>query len=376
MVRGGVVAAAFSVVLLGALPALALAGPGVTLRQGSDPSRLVTGAQIGRGMSIRSLLRLAGFNPGSVRFVQVVGDGGKVLTLLDADMDSAYVSDDGAKTRFVRRGRTARGEPDEVVSAPNTPIEMTVDGGSLLSVRLNASATKVKVGQSITFSASVRFAPPGARLRYVWDFGDGMHGAGTQVTHPFSVSGDLQVQVEVRGSDGSTAQCATVCGGVASVDVQVEGRERRPEQPRGMPQGSGSSSSLGGTGPGGTGTGTGTGSGGAGGTADGSAGARDPARRKPPPLRAQRPEPHSPFSSDPASGVGKTVVQGVLLASAGAPIEGGLPPGKAAGGAKSVQGVTGTVKNSSQIGGSLALALAIASLGALRERRSVRLRVA
>jgi hypothetical protein len=369
-------AAALAVVLLGAVPAMALAGPGVTLRQGSDPPRLVTGAQIGRGVSIRGLLRLAGFNPGAVRFVQVVGDGGNVLTLLGADMDSAYVSDDGANTRFVNPGHGGRGGRDDVVSAPNTPIEMTVDGGSLLSVRLHASPTKVKVGQSVTFSASVRFTPPGVQLDYTWDFGDGTRGVGAQVTHQYTVSGDLQAQVKVQGANGSTSQCATVCGGVASVDVQVEGRQRRPQQPRGMPQGGGSSPSLGGTGSGGTGTGTGTGSGGAGGSAGASASTPKPARRKPPPLRAQRPEPHSPFSSDPASGAGKTIVQGVLLASAGTAIEGGLPPGKAAGGAKPAQGVTGTVKDSSQIGGSLALALAIVSLGALRERRSVRLRVA
>jgi hypothetical protein len=375
-VRRAAVAAALAAVLLGALPAMAQAGPGVTLRQGSDPPRLVTGAQIGRGMSIRSLLRLAGFNPGAVRFVQVVGDGGNVLTLLGADMDSAYVADDGAHTRFVNPGRGGRGGRDDVVSAPNTPIEMTVDGGSLLSVRLNASPTKVKLGQSVTFSASVRFAPAGAQLDYTWDFGDGTRGVGAQVTHQYTVSGDLQAQVKVQGANGSTSQCATVCGGVASVDIQVEGRQRRPEQPRGMPQGGGSSPSLGGTGSGGTGTGTGTGSGGSGGSAGAGASTPKPARRKPPPLRAQRPEPHSPFSSDPASGAGRTIVQGVLLASAGTAIEGGLPPGRAAGGSKPAQGVTGTVKNPSQIGGSLALALAIVSLGALRERRSVRLRVA
>lgn len=374
MVRRAAVTAALGVVaLLGAAPAIALAGPGVTLREGTKESRLVSGAQIGRHLSIRGLLRLAGFDAGSVRFVQVVGDGGDVLTIRGPQIDSAYVADDGANTRFVRPGRIAR---EEVVSPPNTPIEMTVGGGSLLSVRLNASRTKVKVGQSITFTASVRFAPPGAELTYAWDFGDGTSGVGTQVTHPYRVSGDLQATVEVQGSNGSTAQCATLCGGVASVDVQVEGRERRPDQRRGLPQGGGSSSSLGGTGSGGTGTGTGSGTGGTGGAAGGSASTREPARKKPPPLRAQRPEPHSPFSTDPASGAGKTVVQGVLLASSGAPVEGGLAPGKAAGGATPARGVTGTVRNSSQIGGSLALALAIVSLGALRERRSVRLRVA
>jgi hypothetical protein len=376
VVRRAAVAATLGVVaLLVAGPASARAGPGVTLRQGSQPPRLVSGGQIGRGVSIRGLLQLAGFNPGAVRFVQVVGDGGKVLTVLTTELDSALVSDDGANTTFTRQARSGQGAADTVVSAPSTPIEMTVDGGSLLSVRASGSPTAVKVGQSITFTSSVRFAPPGAQLSYVWDFGDGTSGAGAQVTHRYTVSGDLQAQIKVQGANGTTAQCATVCGGVASVDVQVQGRERRPEQPRGLPQGSGNSPSLGGTGTG-TGTGSGTGSGSASGTGGGSGNAPRRPRKKPPALRAQRPEPHSPFSSNPASGAGRTIVQGVLLAGAGAPIAGGLPPGKAAGGQQPARGVTGTVQSSSQIGGSLALALAIVSLGALRERRSVRLRVA
>jgi hypothetical protein len=375
-VRRAAVASALGVAaLLGVAPASALAGPGVTLRQGSQPPRLVTGGQIGRGVSIRALLRLAGFNPGAVRFVQVVGDGGRVLTVLTTELDGAFVSDDGASTTFTRPARSGQGAADTVVSPPSTPIEMTVDGGSLLSVRASASPTSIKVGQSITFSSSVRFAPPGAQLSYVWDFGDGTSGVGAQVTHRYAVSGDLQAQIKVQGANGSTTQCATVCGGVASVDVQVEGRQRRPEQPRGLPHGSGNSGSLGGTGTG-TGTGSGTGSGSASGTGGGSGSAPRHPRRKPPPLRAQRPQPHSPFSSNPASGADRTVVRGVLLAGAGASIAGGLPPGKAAGGQKPARGVTGTVENSSQIGGSLALALAIVSLGALRERRSVRLRVA
>jgi hypothetical protein len=74
--------------------------------------------------------------------------------------------------------------------------------------------------------------------------------------------------------------------------------------------------------------------------------------------------------------VGKTVVEGVLLAGSGAPLEGGLPQGKPAGSPKPAKGVPGTASNPSQIAMSLALALAIISMGALRERRRVRLRVA
>jgi hypothetical protein len=367
MTRRALATLALSVVaLLGAGSASALAGPGVSLRQGSSAPVLVPGSQIGGGLSIRGLLQVAGFNPGAVRFVQVLDDDGSVLTLRGAEFDSASVRDEGADTRFVRG-------PDVVVSAPNTPLEMTVDGNSLLSVRLNASATSVATGESITFSASVRFPPPGAQLSYTWDFGDGSIGAGAQVTHQFNVSGDLLVRVEVNGFGGSTSLCATTCGGTEDVRVQITGKERSPDQPQGTPQGGGDSTNLGGTGTGGTGSGTG-----AGGAGEDPLFAAPPAppRRKAPPRKPQRPEPHSRFSSDEASGEGKVVVQGVLLAGSGAPLEGGLSQGRPAGSPKPAKGVPGTASDPSQIAMSLALALGIISLGALRERRRVRLRVA
>ena len=74
--------------------------------------------------------------------------------------------------------------------------------------------------------------------------------------------------------------------------------------------------------------------------------------------------------------MGKVVVQGVLLAGAGSPVEGGLPEGTGAGSPKPAKGVPGTPSDPSQLAMSLALALGVVSMGALRERRRVRLRVA
>jgi hypothetical protein len=69
-------------------------------------------------------------------------------------------------------------------------------------------------------------------------------------------------------------------------------------------------------------------------------------------------------------------VQGILLQGAGAAITAALPGGRPAGSPAPKQGVPGTVDNPSQIVASIALALAIVALGALQERRRVRLRVA
>lgn len=408
MRRAACAAALGLAVLLSAGSATALAGPGVTLRHGTTTQPIaISGAEIAaaadtgpttytlrdspgqagtpltlHGVSIRGLLTLAGFDPGTVKFVQVVGGDGSVTTLTAPEINSppypegpALVTDEGGTTRFFRPARSSGGTSINVTSVPGTPLEMTVNGGSLLSVRATASPTRVKVGQSVTFRASVRFSPPGATITYIWDFGDGTRGLGATVTHQYSQPGDLLVAVKAQGSGGSTSECATVCGGPASVQVTVTGRARGSDQPQGTPQGGGTSTNLGGTGTGGTGSGSGSGGGYAPPGSELGADLPPPVRRAPPD-RVRRPQPHSPFSSDPESGAGETIVQGILLADTGTAVKGSLSPGKAAGSPKPQKGTSGTASNGSQIGASLLFAFGIVSLGALRERRRVRLRVA
>jgi hypothetical protein len=376
--------------------ASAWAGPGVTLKQGANsPTKLISGGQIAgsadssgtytvregpgdpgkqvslSGLSIRGLLRLAGYNPGAVRFVQVVGGDGSVITVTATEINSPpspppIVSDDGTTTRFVKAGGQS------VESVPGTPLEMAVEGGSLLSVRASAAPATVKVGQTVTFRASVRFAPAGASYSYTWDFNDGEIGAGATVTHRYKLSGNLIPRVTVRGTGGSTAQCSSVCEGTATVEVTVTGSEREGEL--GTPEGGGDGSGLGGSGTGGTGSGTGSGGDGTDLSAFG--GYKPKPQPKPRPERAERPEPHEPFSSDPDSGEGKVVVQGVLLAGAGRTIEGPLSKGAPAGNPKPQKGTPGIASEPSRISAALAVALGFMTMGALRERRRVRLRVA
>lgn len=398
-------ALALSVAALAAAGAsIAHAGPGVTLKQGvNNPTKLISGGQISSaadasgtytlrerpgdpgtpislsGLSIRGLLSLAGYNPGAVRFVQVVGGDGSVITVTGPEINSppfpdgpALVSDNGATTRFVKPSRTSGGTSQSVASVPGAPLEMTVEGGSLLSVRATASPSTVKVGQTVTFHASVAFAPSGASYTYEWDFADGSSAGGPTVTHKYRLSGNLQARVTVRGTGGGGPECASVCEGTKTVQVTVTGQER--EGDLGTPQGGGTESSLGGTGTGGTGSGTGSGGGGTDLTEFG--GYAPKQARKPPPIKQQRPEPHSPFSSDPESGAGKTIVQGILLAGAGQTVKSALSKGAPAGNPKPRKGTPGTAAEPSRISVALVLAMAIMSLGALRERRRVRLRVA
>jgi hypothetical protein len=395
------VVGAFAAILCGG-PATALAGPGVLMRQGSTGEQIaVSGAQISqgansgpttytvrenpgdpprqitlRGMTMARLLDEAGFNPRTVKYVIVVGDEGPNITVTSPEIlgGTAIVADSGAATRFFRPARGAGGTSDLVESAPGVPLEMTVNGGSLLSVRATATPTNVRAGESVRFQASIRFKPPGANYTYTWDFGDGDIGNGASVTHTFKTSGVFPVSVNVQGSGGYTADCSTICGGTQNVQVTVTGEVRDPDEAAGAPGGSGTTGGLGGTGQGGTGTGSGTGDGF--GDATGATGTVRKPAKEPPPLKAVRPDPDSPFSSDPESGAGKTVVQGVLLAGPGAKTEVTLPDGTAGGSPKAAKGVPGVVENPSQLGLALAVALTIVLLGALQERRRVRLRVA
>ena len=98
------------------------------------------------GLSIRGLLNLAGYNPGAVRFVQVVGGNGVVITLTGPEINSppfpdgpALVTDEAAGTRFIKPSTTSGGTSQSVLSVPGTPLEMTVEGSSLLSLRATAS---------------------------------------------------------------------------------------------------------------------------------------------------------------------------------------------------------------------------------------------
>ena len=375
--------------LLGAGAASAVAGPGVVLKSQTGEPQSVPGSSISanadsggtytvreqagdaphtislRGLSIRGLLALAGFNPGAVSHVSVVGGDGPLITLTGPEINNppfpegpALVSDVGGETRFVKPGRSSGEASNYVTSVPGTPLEIQVNGGGLLAVEATANPTSGKLGQTIAFKARVRFAPAGASFTYTWNFDDGSAGSGQQTSHRFTYGGDFQILVQVRGVGGS--QCTPSCGGPGTVRVQISGQTRRPQDAQGIPKGGG----PGGTGGGGSGSG-GTGRGG---TAKGS--------RKPPPLRAERPESHSRFSSNPQAGAGTTVVQGILLAGQGSAIEGGLPGGSPSGSPKPREGVPGRVENPSNVAASILLALAVVALGALRERRHVRLRVA
>ncbi len=375
-------------------PAVAsAAGPGVTVFSRDKPQpATISGAQIGGGLSLRALLSRAGMLT-TARYVTVESKDGSLVVVRRSQFGGAIVADTGDSTRFSGAGRSV------VNPTAAGPLQITVNGGSLLAVTADASRDQADVGDAITFSARVRSAPAGPPPSFTWDFGDGSTAVGQTVTHTYNSPNQVQVQVSALIIGGSS-RCQDVCGGVANVEVRIGDPEEGEQSPDAGSPGSGTGNPQAG------GSGTGTGAGGAGGSGGGTtpgatgedsvqavvqelerqrqaerakeqaaarrereaqqrAEAADRARRAVSPAEVTRP-----------SGL---VVTGVLLSGQGLTVT-KLPKSvteKPAGSPATVQAARGRNDDLGvqvPLGG--ALALLVLSIGALREQRGVRLRIA
>jgi len=191
---------------------------------------------------------------------------------------------------------------------------------------------------------------------------------GKRVSYSPDVAGVLFAQVEVRDPDPG---CTMRCSGTEQVSVDVGEAPEQPEDvtaggANGTPGGAGSSGGTGGGGNGGTGGGSGSGAGTATGGEDPSA--TDEPDPKPEPKPEPKPKPPpKPFG---------TTISGVLINDTGTTAR-KLPGGRPAGAEEGVRAVRGgETAGSFPLGAGGLLALLIMWVGALRERRAVRLRVA
>ena len=367
--------------LLAAAPA-AMAGPGITFYPKAGPVLQLTGGQIAsiantaartytlppdseqpgkkvtlRGISIGALVARSGQ---SAQRVQVVKENGGSVGVTPANFATALIADSGGTTYYIR---SSGGVVIEFIETSDVPLEVSVDGGDLV-VKAKANRKKVKVGESVTFEATVSGGRPGVAYSIDWDFGEGPVN-GKRVSYSPDVAGVLFAQVEVRDPDPG---CTMRCSGTEQVEVEVGEAPEEPEAPvaggaNGTPGGPGSS---GGDGGGGTG-----GSGGGGGSGAGTAtGGEDPSAAE---AAAPKPEPKPPPPPPKPFG---TTISGVLINDTGTTAR-KLPGGKPAGAGEGVRAVSGGETPGGfplAVGG--LLALGVMWVGALRERRAVRLRVA
>lgn len=346
---------------LGLMPAAAhAAGPGVTLFINTEPRPVeIPGARFSGGVSIRSLLQSVGIDPAGVTFVNIQRTDGASVPLTQADF-GAVIVDNGTATRFVR------GATRVTATADTGPLQINVNGGDI-TVVASVSRNSIQAGERVTLSARVRFAPPGATLRYEWDFNDGTPPErGQTVSHVYEFGGSYQPRVTVTGSGGSTGRCSTECVGHDDVDVTVGEPPPEPTTPGTGGTGGGTGTGTGGGSGSGTGTGGGTG-GGAGTGAGESQTAKPPPAAEPEPEPKPEPRPKKPFG---------VTISGVLISDPGTRISklpGGTPGGGTQG-RRAERDADGDAALEIPLTG--VGALMVLSLGALRERRAVRLRVA
>lgn len=321
------------------------------------------GSRFAGGMTLRSLVSQLGVDPASVTFVNVTRADAGQIALTRAQLGSARIVDDGVSTRFVH------GSVRITATRDTGPLQISVNGGDM-TVIASVSASSIQADESVDFSARVRFAPPGAQLTFEWDFNDGTPPKrGRFVTHTYKFGGDYAARVTVTGTSGSTGRCATTCIGTDDVTVSVgEPPPPPPPPPPGVGGGAADGTGTGagaatGSGEGGTGGGTGSGSDPAGTT-------QTPAAPEPAPKAKPKPKPKprpKPFG---------VTISGVLIDDPGIVVE-KLPTGSVAG-APSGRRETRADDTDPTVELPLAAiaALVVFSMGALRERRGVRLRVA
>jgi PKD domain-containing protein len=366
--------------LLAAAPA-AIAGPGITFYPKAGPVLALSGGQIAsiantaartytlpptaeragekltvRGVSIGALVARSGQ---SAQRVQVVKRNGGSVGVTPGNFATAIIADAGATTYYIR---SSGGVVIDFIETSDIPLEVSVDGGDLV-VKAKANRKKVKVGEPVTFDAAVSGGKPGVAYTFTWDFGEGPVN-GRRVSYSPKLAGVLFAQVEVRDPDPG---CTLRCGGTEQVQVDVGGTPKQPDAvaaggANGTPGGAGSSGGTGGGGQGTTGTGSGSGTGFSS-DAEGLAAAERLAGIKP----------SAPSKANTTAGVR---ISGVLIDDTGTSAR-ELPGGAPAGGEAGVRAVRGgdTPGDYSLALGGL-LAVGVMWVGALRERRGVRLRVA
>lgn len=276
--------------------------------------RLKNGSVTISGHSLLQVLRAADsqsdqIDLSTIPAIEVDRPGGQqVIRISGSDVRNPSAFRDGPPVFYEDNGSTVFVMPGSG-SSPGSlsrfifaPIGISIQTGGTYEVSLSASTERAKVGQKISFRATVTGQKAGEQLSFLWKFGDGssLATARGSVTHTFRRDGSFPVFVDVSGASGA---------GETGILIEVgKVPKAKPEpKPAGndIPQteagGSGGSGGSGG-GSGGYGAGTGNGSGSSGSGAGGGSSA--------PPPSGSPPE-SKPKTSEPDDGL--VEVQGQLV---------------------------------------------------------------
>ena len=225
------------------------------------------------GVSVRKLIQLAGSNPDRIGYLTVPRPDGTTLYMRGSDFAAippfpegpALVWVDADSTHFFRpvRGADDENAADNIATVSGAPLPIGLHAGSLLTVHVQASKTKVRRGEATSLSADVTGEQPGETLSYRWTLGDGSSAGGRSIRHRFTRQGSFRVFASVTGSldSGGESQPVTVTVGKPRANGHT-GSGKRKQAGAGTGSGQGR----------GTATGVGAGGGGVGGSSAGGVG--------------------------------------------------------------------------------------------------------
>jgi hypothetical protein len=163
-------------------------------------------------LSVRRLAQLAGASPDALTFVSIERPNGTLATLGRADVADPPPFAEGPPIVWIDAGgtrylRPLRGPGDvnatDNIGVTGADLVIRLHQGPLLAVRAEADRRAVRAGQSVSFTAQVEGATPGAALTYDWTFGDGTRKRGPGVRHVFRTPGVYDALVSVNGADDS-----------------------------------------------------------------------------------------------------------------------------------------------------------------------------
>lgn len=126
-------------------------------------------------------------------------------------MERSDTASDGTQ---VDSWHTSTGNIGERVGTPGQTNTTAPVNHAPLAV-ISADGDEVGVNQVVTFSAEDSSDPDGDELTYAWDFGDGISGNDSVVTHAFTNSGSKIIQVAV--SDGIARSTASLTLSVLAI---------------------------------------------------------------------------------------------------------------------------------------------------------------
>jgi len=271
--------------------------------------RLKSGSVTISGYSLLKVMRAADeeldeINLATIPAIEIDRPSGNPIRISGDDMRNPAAFSDGPPVFYEDNGATVFVMPGKGAATGNryrfvgAPVGISVSSGADYEIDLNASKTKVKVGQKVSFSAFVSGQASGESLSYRWQFGDGTVRTTSRgsVSHSFRKAGAFPVILGVSGDSGAGQSGILIeVGEVKKPKPKPKPKpdeDQNPEPP--SSEGNGGTGGFGG-GYGGYGGGFG---GGTGSSGSGTGGGAPMSPSLPRPAAPKDPEPDRPVTLD------------------------------------------------------------------------------